>query len=264
MAHPSPKAHSRRPGSELFPSSRAKLIGGPRAGVAAVVARKRAKSSCCVVASIFADCFGECTGVIDGSSPGPVCGWTFIEPFGALGGLFTFTPGVMSMDTAGATQFAIATKSLPASLASVLGVSGQFDFTEYPTTPNAETTYQIFMNNSDISEVLSVSLFGDGSVVVQAGDVNSVPTYVGAWTPNAGAHVVHFSIDGSGVPTLWLDGVEITLDFYGNVESWASSYPANSINYGGGAAVATSEVSPLRSLFITEGATGPETVFCCP
>lgn len=253
-----------RPASGPFPSSREKLLRGPRGGGVIAVARKRAQKSPCVAASIFADCFKCCAGAINGAAPGPVCGWTFIEPFGALGGLFTLTPGIMSMDTAGATQFAIATKALAASLASVLGVSGQFDFTEYPTPPNAETTYQIFLNNFDISEVLSVSLFGDGSLVVQAGDVDSVPTYVGNWTPNGGAHVVHFSIDGSGAPTLWLDGVAIPLTFYGNVGSWAASYPANSINYGGGAAVATAASSPLRHLFLTAGATGPATAFCCP
>lgn len=260
MVSPRPRRHA----SELFPSSLEKLVRGPRAGIAAVVAKKRAKKACCVAASIFADCLGSCTGVISGAAPGPVCGWTFIEPFGALGGLFTFTPGVLSMDTAGATEFAIAAKPLPASLSSVWGVSGQFAFTEYPTAPNAETTYQIFMNNSDISEVLSVSLFGDGSVVVQAGDVDSVPTYTGSWTPNGGAHMVHFSIDSAGVPTLWLDGVAVPLTFYGNVGSWASSYPPNSISYGGGAAVAAPASSPLRNLFITQGETGPETVFCCP
>lgn len=252
------------PSSSRRPANRERLLGGPNSGGVIAVARKLAKKSSCVIASIFADCFGLCSGVIDGAAPGPVCGWTFIEPFGALGGRFTFTPGVMSMDTSGAAQFPIATKPLPASLASVLGLSGQFDFTEYPTTPNAETTYQIFLNNSDLSEVLSVSLFGDGSLVVQVGDVGSVPTYIGSWTPNGNAHVVHFSIDGSGVPTLWLDGVAITLAFYGNVGSWATSYPANSINYGGGAAVADAVSSPLRRLFITQGATGPATVFCCP
>lgn len=260
MTNPS---HRKSP-SELFPSSRKKLLRGPRRGRPGKDPSKKAKSLSCVTASIFADCFCSCTGVISGAAPGPVCGWTFIEPFGALGGLFTFTPGVMSMDTAGATQYAIATKALPASLSSVWGISGQFDFTEYPTTPNAETTYQIFMNNSDISEVLSVSLFGDGSVVVQAGDVDSCPTYVGSWTPDGSAHVVHFSIDSSGVPTLWIDGNEVSLTLYGSVGTWAASYPANSINYGGGAAVATPASSPLRHLFVTDGETGPETEFCCP
>lgn len=217
----------------------------------------------CIQATIFADCFGLCTGVISGASPGPVCGWTFIEPFGARGGIFTFTPGQMSMDTAGALEYAIAVKPLPALLASVLGISGQFDFTEYPTPPNAETTYQVFLLNSDISELLSVSLFGDGSIVVQGGDKTSVPTYFGAWTPNGQAHRVHFWVPPTGAPRLWLDGVEITLAFVGDVGTF-DGYPANNVSYGGGAGVATPAVSPLRRLFLTSGETGPETNFCCP
>jgi hypothetical protein len=241
-----------------------KLLQGPGAPRTVATGGNRKKSSC-LSASIFADCFAGCIGAINGAAPGPVCGWNFIEPFGSLGGMFSFTPGIMSMDTAGDAQFPIAAKSLPASLSSVFGISGQFDFTEYLTAPNANTTYQIFLNNSDISEVLSVSLFGDGSLVVQAGEVNSVPTYVGTWMPTPGAaHVVHFSIDGLGVPTLWLDGVAITLTFFGNVGSFATSYPANSISYGGGAGVAVPAASPLRRLFITAGATAPGTEFCCP
>lgn len=247
------------PASGLWPSG-----GGPApsAGPGVLVGPT---PPTCVTPAIFADCFRLCTGVINGGAPGPVCGWTYIEPFGALGGEFTFTPGVMSMDTAGAAEFPIAAKPLPALLATVFGISGQFGFTEYPTAPNASTTYQIFMNNTGLTETLSVSLFGDGSVVIQAGPPASIPTYTGTWTPTAGAaHVVHFVIDGVGVPTLFIDGVAVPLVFLGNVPSFGASYPANSISYGGGAAVAAAASSPLRNLFITAGATGPETEFCCP
>lgn len=194
-----------------------------------------------------------------------MCGWTFIEPFGALGGEFNFMPGVMSMDTFDADDFPTATKPLPAPLVSVFGISGQFDFTEYLTPPNAGTTYQIFMNNTGLTETLSVSLFGDGSVAVQAGPPASIPTYVGTWTPTPGAaHVVHFSIDLLGVPTLYIDGVAVPLVLFGSVPSFGTLYPANSISYGGGAADAAAASSLLRSLFITAGMVGPETVFCCP
>lgn len=253
--------------------NRQKLVnpfGGPASGISPLIPPAKAPSppppfvpKSCTPATIFADCFGMCTGVISGAAPGPVCGWTFIQPFGDLGGMFTFTPGVMSMDTAGATQFAISVKPLPASLSDVWNISGQFDFTEYPTPPNGDTTYQIFLLNSDISKLLSVSFFGDGSCAVQAGPKDSVPTYFGSWTPNAGAHRVHFSIDASGAPTLWLDGVKITLTFFGDVGTF-DGYPANNISWGGGAAVATPASCPLRSLFLTEGETGPETIFCCP
>lgn len=214
--------------------------------------------------TIFGDCFNICTGTINGGAPGPVCGWTYIEPFGALGGEFNFTPGVMSMDTFDADDFPIATKALPAPLATVFGLSGQWSFTEYSTPPNATTTYQILVNNFDISETLLVSLFGDGSVVVQAGNAILVPTYLGTWTPVPGAaHVVHFSIDGSGIPTLFIDGVAIPLVFIADLGNFSGSYPANSMNYGGGAGDPTPGSSPLRSLFLTAGVTPPETVFCC-
>lgn len=171
----------------------------------------------------------------------------------------------MSMDTFDADDGPVAFKPLPASLASVFGVSGQFDFTEYPTPPNATTSYQVVVNNFDISESLVVSFFGDGSVVVQAGDPVSIPLYVGTWTPTPGAaHTVHFSIDGAGVPTLFLDGVAIPLLFLANVPSFSILYPANMISYGGAAGVVTPASSPLRSLFVTTGILGPETVFCCP
>jgi hypothetical protein len=171
----------------------------------------------------------------------------------------------MSMDTFDADDFAIAAKPLPAPLASVFGVSGQFDFTEYTTPPNSTTTYQAIVNNSGITESLLVSLFGDGSAVVQAGDSTLIPTYTGAWTPTPGAsHVVHFTIDGAGVPRLWIDGVEVTLVFVGNVGTFFSLYPDNNISYGGGAGDPTPDQSPLRSLHVTAGVVGPETVFCCP
>lgn len=218
----------------------------------------------CTPATIFSDCFGSCTGVIDGAAPGPVCGWTYIEPFGPLGGQFTFTPGVMSMDSFDADDFPIAAKPLPGALASVFGLSGQFDFTEYATPPNLNTTYQVVVNNAALSESVAVALFGDGGLVVQAGDPTLIPTYLGTWTPNGGAHVVHFAIDGAGVPTLFIDGVAITLAFFANVGSFLPLYPAGSVSYGGGSGDPTPGSSPLRNLFITAGATPPQTVFCCP
>lgn len=218
----------------------------------------------CTTPSIFSDCFASCTGVIDGAAPGPVCGWTYIEPFGALGGQFTFTPGAMSMDTFDADDYPIAAKPLPAPLASVFGMSGQFSFTEYATPPNTMTTYQVILNNADLSETLIISFSGDGSVIVQAGDPDATPTYIGVWTPNAGSHVVHFSIDGAGVPTLYMDGVVIPVPFVADLGTLSALYPANNITYGGGAGDAAAAVSSLANIFLTAGIVGPETVFCCP
>jgi hypothetical protein len=162
------------------PSSGISPAGGlPAAAEAApgVIVTPPTPVPSCVTASIFADCFGLCTGVINGVTPGPVCGWTFIEPFGALGGQFTFSPGVMLMETFDADDFPIAAKPLASPLATVFGVSGQFTFTEHQTPPNPNTTYQLIVNNTDLSESLLVSLFGDGSLIVQAGDPAAIPTY---------------------------------------------------------------------------------------
>lgn len=168
------------------------------------------------------------------------------------------------MDSFDADDFPIAAKALANPLATIMGLSGQFEFTEYPTPPNANTAYQVIVSNFDGSEVLFVSLFGDGSVLIQAGNPASIPTYIGVWTPNGGTHVVHFSVDGAGVPTLYIDGVPIPMPFIANLPSFGSLYPVNSITYGGGSGDATPAVSPLFGLFLTAGAVGPSTEFCCP
>lgn len=217
------------------------------------------------MASIFSDCFGACTGTINGASPGPVCGYTYIEPFGAFGGQFAFTPGVMSMDTFDADDYPIATKPLPAPLASVFGISGKFSFAEYLTPPNPNTTYQLVLNNTGLTESLAISMFGDGSIIVQVGDPNSIPTYSGVWTPVPGAtHTVFFAIDGAGVPTIYIDGVAIPVPFLADVFSVWNLYPAQSISYGGGSGDANPGNSPLYNLFATSGVVDPATVFCCP
>lgn len=245
--------------------------GGPASGLwpqgsarPAPAAPAPSPAPSCVAASIFSDCFGSCVGVINGGAPGPVCGWTFIEPFGALGGQFTFTPGQMALETFDADDFPIATKPIPAPPAGILGISGQFSFTEHQTPPNATTTYQLLVANFDLSQVLAVSLFGDGSVIVQAGDPNLIPTYLGTWTPNLGTHTVHFAVDGAGVPTLFIDGVAIPLTFVADLGSFWTVYPAGAITYGGGAGDVAASTQIIHNIFVTAGATPPQTVFCCP
>src|SRR6185369_7283680 len=215
---------------------------------------RKGGGSSCTLADLFSDRFDACTGMIDGSSPGPVCGWTFITPFGPLGGEFNFTPGSMSMDTDTDTEYAIAWKTLPAAFASFFDISGQFTFTEYLSTPNGFTTYQIVANNVDISESLSVSFFGDGSLGILVGDSTLTPFYVGTWTPTPGAtHTVSFSIDALGIPTLYVDGVEISLTLFGSVSSFFTLYPANMLSWGGGSGDPAAGSSVLESMFLTSG-----------
>lgn len=227
---------------------------------------RKGSAPSCVEADIFADCFtGATPGTIDGAAPGPLNGWTFIEPFGATGGEFVFSDGIMSMDTAGATENPMAAKDLPAPLASVLGISGQFDFTEYASVPNPTTTYQIFINNAGITETFSVSLFGDGNLIIQAGPTGAAPSFVGTFTPTpGGAHVVHFSVPLVGAPSLYIDGVEVTLTPIGDVPTFGASFPSNALSYGGGSGDAAAGQSPVRNIFVATGELGPETVFCCP
>jgi hypothetical protein len=140
----------------------------------------------CITPSIFTDCFELCAGAITGAAPGPVCGWTFSEAFGVLGGTITFIPGGMSFDTTNAAEFPGDTKPLPAPLASVNNLSGQFDFTEYATVPNPLTTYDLLINNQDLSETIVLGMFGDGSLLFQVGDPASASNYSGTWMPVAG------------------------------------------------------------------------------
>lgn len=185
-------------------------------------------------------------------------------PFGPLGGDITLTPGVMTFNTAGADDFPGATKPLPASLPTVFGMSGRFSFTEYQTPPTANTAYDLFFNNFDLSETLIVALFGDGNLTVQVGDPASAPQYNGIWTPNAGAHVVDFSVDALGVPTLFIDGVSIPLVFFANVPTFASLLPADSVALFLGSGDAAAGSAPVTNVFLTAGVTGPTTDFCCP
>jgi len=221
-------------------------------------------SPSCVGASIFSDCFASCVGMISGGSPGPVCGWTFIEPFGPLGGSVTLSPGNMTFNVAAATDDPVDTKSLPVPLGSVNGITGQFGFTEFATPPGPNTSYVFVLNNQALNDSLVIALFGDTSVVVQVGDPANGSNYISAWTPNNGSHVVSFQVDSSGVPLLWIDGLSIPLMFIGMGTNIGSLLPANSVSFAVSSGDPTPATAPVKNLFITTGALPPQTRFCCP
>jgi len=202
--------------------------------------------------------------VISGASPGPLCGWTFSEAFGPLGGTVTFAPGSMSFDTAGAADFPGDTKPLTLPLVSVKGLTGKFEFTEYQTAPNAFTTYDLILNNQAMDDTIVIGLLGDGSLLFQTGDPASSSNYSGTWVPNNGSHEVTFQTDALGVPSLWIDAVQIPLTFIGMGASFASLLPANSISFFLGSADAAAGTAPVRNVFVTTGALGLDTTFCCP
>jgi hypothetical protein len=170
----------------------------------------------------------------------------------------------MMLNTFTATDFPGTIKALSGPLTGVLGVSGQFDFTEYQTAPNLDTTYDLFVTTFDISRIIAINLLGDGSCVVQVGPPASAATYSGTWVPNNGQHEVHFSIDSAGTPTLFIDHVQIPLTFIGNIFSFASALPANTVSFFGGAGAAAAASSPVRNIFLTTPNAGHQTEFCCP
>lgn len=218
----------------------------------------------CVEADTFKDCFSECSGVISGASPGPICGWTFSEAFGALGGSVTFSSGSMSFDTANDTDLPGVVKSMPVSLSTIYGTSGKFKFTEYPTTPTAGTAYTFNINNFDVSEVIVFGLYGDGGAVFQFGDPAAASNYVGTWTPDNGTHEVAWTLDSLGVPRMWIDGVEITLTFVGTGMSGGSYFPGDIVAMFICSGDSTPATAPVSNFFVTTGIQSPETEYCCP
>jgi len=270
---PPPLVRSPRTGRCVPPSSGGAPFGGPSSSPwsfgpssrpAATPAPTPTPLPTCITPTIFADCFAVCAGTMSEVSPGPICGWTFDASQGSIGGTVTFSPGSMSFDTAGATEFPASRKPIPAPLTSVNLLTGQYSFVEYPTVPNPATTYNLYVTNFDLSEIILISLLGDGNVFLQVGDPAAAPSYVGTWTPNNGAHEVHFSVDALGVLTLWIDGVLIPLIFIGNIFSFASLEPPNIVAFGLGSADAAPTTAPVTSVFVTAGNLGPEAEFCCP
>lgn len=216
---------------------------------------------------LFTDCF-ECDGTISAANPGPVCGWTFDNVFNGGNATMTFATGsvgTMTINTVSDTDYPIMRKPLPDTLTDLFDLSGRFDFTEYQTTPNAETTYQYWVNNSDTSQELVVSLFGDGSVIFQVGPVDACHTYLGTWTPNGGNHSVYFysGTDGSVPPSVFLDGVEVSLSFYGDVGTFATVLPSNMIAIAGGAGDPASATSVVTNVFLMTGDVGVNTPLNC-
>lgn len=262
--NPFPMTPAGGPGGGLWPQGGSGSGSGSGSAPGSSPAPTPPPGPTCTPASIFADCLSACAGVISGASPGPLCGWTFNEAFGPLGGTVTFSPGSMSFDTAGAADFPGDTKPIPAPLASVKGVSGKFEFTEYQTVPNAFTTYDLILNNQAMDDTIVLGLLGDGSLLFQTGDPASSSTYTGTWVPNNGPHVVAFQTDALGVPSLWIDGVIIPLTFIGMGASFASLLPANSISFFLGSSDAAPGTAPVRNVFVAQGAFGPATDFCCP
>lgn len=223
----------------------------------------------CVTASIFGDCFAGCSGTISGLSPGPVCGWSFDHPFFVGSpGTVSFTPGSMSLnvpaqasgDTSGAT------KPLPASLASVFGISGQFSFSEFSPAGSIES-YLFILTNAPNNESFYLLLdAGTPLITVQVGRtaLPFLPFYEGTWTPDGGAHKVDFTVDALGVPTLSIDGAPILLTPGASLAPFADGLPGDRVYISGQSFSDLPKAAVFTQFAVTSGNLPIDTVYCCP
>lgn len=255
----------KHPKGPCVPKRMVTPFGGPASGISPSGSSPSAlRGQDCTISNFIADCFKDCEGQTTAISPGPICGWKFSEAFGTSTTPIVFSPGSMTITTNTAADYIGSVKSLPRPLPQNLNISAQFEFTEYQTPPNPTTAYQLFLTNGDSSRGIFLSLFGDGSGVIQIGDTASIPTWSFVWTPNRGHHIVHLSVDSRGVPTIWIDHKEAPVTFIGNVLSVFNLLPGNTVSFFGGAGDPAAAASPIQRVFVTQGNVGPETKFCCP
>jgi hypothetical protein len=139
----------------------------------------------------------------------------------------------------------------------------QVTFTEYAApTGSGFSQYEFYLKNLGDTEISDLRLVDDGSILVAVGPVNTATLYLGAWTPNNGTHVVHFTIDAGGVPTLYVDGVLIPLVqfFVGPVVVPVPANTASAYFTSGSAFPYTAVISKY---FVASGVLPPTTAFCC-
>lgn len=216
----------------------------------------------CVTADILADCFAACTGTINSGSPGPICGWAW-DFTQASGGSISFTPGVMSFNAPTGSEGPADKKAFTASLATVLGMTGQYTFTEWPSPlGNGFAGYEIAIASAGQADLFQLFLENDGDVFLQVGSFGNNSLYLGTWFPNNGTHKVHFTVDALGVPRLWIDGVEIPLTFSGMV--FFNPTSADSVVFVPFEFSGFSDATTVSEVFVATRILPPETVFCCP
>lgn len=214
------------------------------------------------IANIFSDCFGGCSGTITQIAPGPVCGWKFFQsPLGAAGPV-VLAPGVMTFQAPTSNEAPAVYKDIV--LSSIKNLTVQFVFQEFADL-GASSSYFIVITDAGNADVLSIELGANGDVDVLLGPQGNASVYEGIWTPNKGKHTVHVTVNGTGVPRVWVDGVEIPMPFIvGGLVFAGYSMSAVTANFadlnGPGPALSAT----LTGLFITSGQLPPDTVFRCP
>ncbi len=216
----------------------------------------------CVTASIFTDCFPCTGGPINGGSPGPACGWTFSQAFGPKGGSVSFTPGLMTMLTGAVNEVPAATK--PIVLPAVTNVTMRWNFNEYPApTGFGFSFYEFYALTAGPTDGIKIRLVDDGSLQVSVGSLATAGFYTGSWVPNNGSHEVHITVDGSGVPTLYIDGVLVALTFLGNFGIFTGSMPGSVVATFMSSGTVAPDSAGVTSVFLTAGILPPTTEFCC-
>ena len=213
---------------------------------------------------LFTYC-SDCSGEISAVSPGPVCGWIFDDAFGPGDSYVTLeSGGVLIMSAESETDYMIARKELPEPVGSTFDKSGRWTFSEYQTIPNGTTTYQYWVNNSDISEIITISLFGDGNLIFQFGPVDLAYSWIGTWTPDGGTHTVHFSTGSlTEDPKLYINGVEVPLIFLGQLVTFGAQLVPNMIAVMGGSGETGSSTSVVSNIVLTTGTIGPNVPLGC-
>lgn len=214
----------------------------------------------CTMATLFHDCFAGAGGVIAlPGFAGPVDGWTYTSP---KNGQITLTPGLMTLQSLGINNVPGASKALLLPLASISSTSLQVTFTEFPA-PLTAKDYNFFASNTGSTEMVNIFLADNGFAGVFLGSTVSLDGYSGTWTPVGGAtHKVDLSINGSNVPTLFIDNVAITLGFLGTGFSPTFTPPTNtaSAQFNGANVVASGTITRF---FVTSGVLPNTTVYCC-
>jgi hypothetical protein len=186
--------------------------------------------------------------------PDVVCGWH--EEANA--GVVTFTPGQASIDGPAMGIIRIQ-KEIPNPV-TLFGITGQYHFKEFDSQ-TADDLYDISIADLGSLNGLDLTLRGNGLVYFQVGPGAAAPFYDGLWTPNGGAHTVHYNVSPAGIPTIWIDGVLIPMVFGGSQPN-AANAPDNSINL---EFIRANSGAPalLTDYFLTLGILPPSTQFCC-
>lgn len=170
----------------------------------------------------------------------------------------------MEFMTVAPDDFPGASKPMAKPVANFLNLTAQYSFTEFPSPPDNNTAYDLFMNNIDGSLVFLVALFGDGNVDIQIGPPALAPTFSGLWTPNNGSHIVHVTVDSLGTPSLFIDGVPISVVFAGDLPTLQASLPDNTVSLFAQSDVTGLARTAFKSVFFSSGALPANVVFCCP